>query len=141
MTCSSRWAKPCPATSGPDRPEGAAPNGHREKPTMSNTALRLALGFGILVAMACEGPAVEPAGGGPAPGGPPSLAPTPLPLAPTPLPAGSNKPPAAVDPPNCGAESAKAVPLPVDIFILQDRSGSMTMPAQPTTATTKWDAV
>jgi hypothetical protein len=36
---------------------------------------------------------------------------------------------------------AKAVPLPVDIFILQDRSMSMLMPAQPTSPTSKWDAV
>src|SRR4051812_8374517 len=97
---------------------------------------------------ACGGPTVETAAGGrggttgtPPPAGvPPSLAPTPLPSGPSGG-ATPGSPGGAPDTPTCGAESAKAERLPVDIFILQDRSMSMLMPAQLTSPTSKWDAL
>jgi hypothetical protein len=103
----------------------------------------------VMLASSCGAPVIDPAGGkgtggaggaGGRPGAPPSL--TPLPPAMT---GGSGAPPPSggggSDLPTCGAESAKAIPLPVDIFILQDRSGSMLMPAQPTAPTSKWDSM
>jgi hypothetical protein len=42
--------------------------------------------------------------------------------------------------PTCSSTSAKATPLPVDILILQDRSGSMKEPAMAGGSLSKWDA-
>jgi hypothetical protein len=103
-----------------------------------------ALSCAVLLCAGCGGPTVETAGGrgsqtgtsAPA-GRPPSLAPTPLPTGPS---GGAPGAPGG-DGPTCGTESAKAERLPVDIFILQDRSMSMLMPAQPASPTSKWDAI
>jgi hypothetical protein len=114
--------------------------------------------FGAVLLSACgPGPNVDPgrtggaAGGGASgaatggttgggtPGIPPSLTPTTPPAGGVPPPGGA--PGGGSDLPTCGAETVKAIPLPVDIFILQDRSQSMLMPAMAGGTLSKWDAV
>jgi hypothetical protein len=118
--------------------------------------------FGAALAAACgPGPNVETGRTGGAPGGqgtggttggqgtggstggspgiPPSITPVTPPGGTVPPPGGA--PGGGSDVPTCGAEMVKAIPLPVDIFILQDRSQSMTMPAMAGGTLSKWDAV
>ena len=91
----------------------------------------------------------NPGGGNPGGGNPGGGAP-PMGMPPNPLPPGG--PPGTMPPPTppggggvgeetCSSASAKAEPVPVDLYIMQDKSGSMMMPAQPTSPMTKWEAV
>lgn len=104
-----------------------------------------------IAAAACSSPGVEPTGGSggrggsaggnpgnPNPGGgqPPAPIPPGNPNQPPPNPGGGG-----VGEETCTATSAKATPLPVDLFVMQDKSASMMMPAQAGMTVTKWDAV